>query len=142
MKSKNIFEESARVHRRKEANFQTTFNHFLKSKLKHIFVFKIPDVGYQNPFDVFSVDKYGHFHAWELKQTQTDSIPFSAVVDHQVTALEIVSGMVVIKYPKGVSIIPIDIFVDEKKRSDRKSLRWERAKELSTLIFDSKIRKE
>jgi penicillin-binding protein-related factor A (putative recombinase) len=96
----------------------------------------------QNPFDVFSVDKYGHFHAWELKQTQTDSIPFSAVVDHQVTALEIVSGMVVIKYPKGVSIIPIDIFVDEKKRSDRKSLRWERAKELSTLTFDSKIRKE
>lgn len=120
---------------KREAKFNTTFNHWLKAKLKHIFVFKIPDAGYQNPFDVFSVDKYGQFHAWELKQTQTDSIPFSAVVDHQVTALEIVSGMVVIKYPKGVAIIPIDIFVDEKKRSERKSLTWERAQVLNTLDF-------
>lgn len=121
---------------KREAKFQTTFNHFLKSSFKHIFVYKIPDGSFaQSPFDVFSVDKYGQFHAWELKQTQTDSIPFSAVVDHQVTALEIVSGMVVIKYPKGVSIIPIDIFIDEKKRSERKSLTWERAQTLNTLDF-------
>jgi len=119
---------------KREANFQTTFNHWLKDKLKHIFVFKIPDVGYQNPFDVFSVDKYGQFHAWELKQTQTDSIPFSAVVDHQVTAREIVSGMVVIKYPKFFVVIPIDIFIDERKKSSRKSLMSSRAKEISTVV--------
>lgn len=119
----------------KERSFQTRFNHFLKSSLKHIFVFKIPDAGYQNPFDVFSVDKYGQFHAWELKQTPLENIPFSSVVPHQVTALEIVSGMVVVKYPKGVAIIPIDIFVDESKRSKRRSLTWARAKELSTIEF-------
>lgn len=119
----------------KERNFQTTFNHWLKDKLKHIFVFKIPDVGFQNPFDVFSVDKYGQFHAWELKQTGTESIPFSSVVPHQVTALEIVSGMVVIKYPLGVAIIPIDIFIDENKRSKRRSLTWPRAKEIAFLVI-------
>lgn len=119
----------------KERNFQTAFNHFIKSSLKHIFVFKIPDVGFQNPFDVFSVDKYGQFHAWELKQTKVESIAFNSVVPHQVTALEIVSGMVVIKYPLGVSIIPINIFIDENKRSKRRSLTWERAQALSTIDF-------
>lgn len=119
----------------KERSFQTIFNHFLKSSLKHIFVFKIPDAGYQNPFDVFSVDKFHEFWAWELKQTKTDSIPFSVVVPHQITALEIVSGMVVIKYPKGVAIIPIDIFVMESKRSKRRSLTYIRAMELSTILF-------
>lgn len=120
---------------KREAKFQTTFNHWLKAVQKHIFVFKLPDLGVQMPFDCFSVDKYGQFHAWELKQTQTDSIPFSAVVNHQVTALEIVSGMVVIKYPKGVVIIPIDIFVDEKKRSERKSLTFSRACQIATQVI-------
>lgn len=120
---------------KREAKFNTTFNHFLKSSLKHIFVFKIPDAGYQNPFDVFSVDKYGQFHAWELKQTLTDSISFNSVVPHQVTALEIVSGMVVIKYPKGVAIIPIDLFIDENKHSKRRSLTYPRAMELSIISY-------
>lgn len=42
---------------------------------------------------------------------------------------------VVIKYPKGVAIIPIDTFLLEEKRSKRKSLTWERARELSTIDF-------
>lgn len=120
---------------KREANFQTTFNHWLKSHLKHIFVFKIPDAGYQNPFDCFSVDKHNEFWAWELKQTKTDSIPFSAVVPHQITALEIVSGYVVIKYPLGVAIILVDTFVRESKRSKRRSLTFEKAMNLSVIDF-------
>lgn len=42
---------------------------------------------------------------------------------------------VVIKYPKGVAIIPIDTFLLEEKRSKRKSLTWERAKQISTVEF-------
>lgn len=121
---------------KREAKFQTTFNHFLKSSLKHIFVYKIPDGSFaQSPFDVFSVDQYNEFYAWELKQTQTDSIPFSAVKEHQITALEIVSGYVVIKYPDGVSIILVDTFVNESKRSKRRSLTYDRAMELSSIVF-------
>src|SRR5574343_1548805 len=96
LKRKRIFRYN---YMKREAKFQTLFNHYLKDSLKHIFVFKLPDLGVQMPFDSFSVDKYGQFHAWELKQTKTDSIPFSSVVPHQSSALEIVSGMVVIKYP-------------------------------------------
>ncbi len=121
---------------KREAKFNTQFNHYLKDKLKHIFVFKIPDAGYQNPFDVFSVDKFGQFHAWELKQTETDSISFSAVVPHQITALAIVSGMVVIKYPKLFTVIPVDIFVDENKNSKRRSLTSTRAQEIATIVVN------
>lgn len=42
---------------------------------------------------------------------------------------------IVIKYPKMVAIIPIDVFVMESKRSKRRSLTWERGKELSTIEF-------
>ena len=125
-----------------EAKFNTQFNHWLKDKQKHIFVFKIPDVGYQNPFDCFSVDKFQEFWAWELKQSQTDSLPFSAVVPHQRNALLIVDGYVVIKFKSGVAIIPIDAFLLEEKRSKRKSLTWERANELSTVSFDARTRKD
>ncbi len=42
---------------------------------------------------------------------------------------------VVIKFKKGVSIIPIDLFLMESKQSKRRSLTWNRAKELSTIEF-------
>jgi len=42
---------------------------------------------------------------------------------------------VVIRYPRGVSIIPIDVFVLESKRSKRRSLTYARAVELSTIDF-------
>lgn len=121
---------------KREANFQTTFNHWLK-------------------------EVYRRTAAFELKQTSTNSLPFSAVVPHQRQALLQVRhsclvykipdvgfqnpfdtlGMcgqpayVAIRYPKGVAIIPIDIFLLEESRSKRKSLTWERAKELSTIDF-------
>lgn len=122
---------------KREANFQTTFNHWLKNVYKKT-------------------------AAFELKQTKTDSIPFSAVVPHQIASLEQVRhgtfvfkipdagyqnpfdcfcmtempAYVVIKYPKGVVIIPIDTFVLESKRSKRRSLTWDRAKQLSTITVD------
>ena len=51
--------------RKKEANFQTTFNHWLKNVYKRT-------------------------GAFELKQTQTDSLPFSDVQEHQIQALQAV----------------------------------------------------
>lgn len=119
---------------KREANFQRMFNHWLKEKYGQIFVFKLPDCGYQNPFDVFSVDAKGKFSAWELKQTQTDSIPFSAVMDHQIKALEIVDGYIAIKYPSFFCVINVHVFVEEKKKSDRKSLTSSRAKEIAHLV--------
>lgn len=124
----------------KEKNFQITFNHWLKNVYK----------------------KTG---AFELKQTKTNSIPFDAVKDNQVLGLLAVRhqtlvlklpdvGMqmpfdcfcmteqpayVVIKYPKGVAIIPIDTFVLESSRSKRRSLTYERALSLSTVKFTSKL---
>ena len=39
-------------------------------------------------------------------------------------------GMIVIKYPQGFVIIPVRDFIAERERSDRRSLTWDRAKEL------------
>lgn len=96
--------------------------------------------------------------AFELKQTTGTSLPFSAVQEHQICALQAVktSGLlykapddsrgikpfdffylkhapayVVIKYPQGFVVIDVDIFCDEKERSTRKSLTWERSLELA-----------
>lgn len=94
--------------------------------------------------------------ALELKQTQTDSIPFSAVEEHQIDALIAVKygdkgllykapddsraikpfdlfylhwtdAYIVIKYPQGFVIISIESFIGERDSSKRKSLTWERA---------------
>jgi len=119
----------------KEKNFQTKFNHWLKNVYKKTAVF-------------------------ELKQCET-SLPFSEVKPHQIAALEQVrhgtlvfkipdSGFqnpfdcfclteqpayIVIKFKKGVAIIPVDVFVLESRRSKRRSITWERAKQLSTIEF-------
>lgn len=96
--------------------------------------------------------------SYELKQTETDSISFSAVKDKQISwllmlssdtgALVRVQGMsgepdyiwgrkmdcyVFIKYPQGFVGIEVRDFVQEKKNSLRKSLTWDRAKEISTI---------
>lgn len=41
---------------------------------------------------------------------------------------------IVIKYPKGTAFITINNFIFEKERSKRKSLTWERAKEIASRI--------
>ena len=95
---------------------------------------------------------------FELKQTMKDSIPFNALEEHQENALLAASGKegvlykipddsrsvkpfdygfhrrvpayIVIKYPQGFVIIPVRDFIAERERSDRRSLTWDRAKEL------------
>lgn len=69
-----------------EANFQSKFNNYLK----HV---------------------YKKTGAFELKQTQTDSLPFSAVEDHQVEALQNVDGgTFVFKIPDCGYQNPFDCF--------------------------------
>lgn len=102
---------------------------------------------------------------YELKQTTKDSLPFSCVAEHQLNALLACNSdkgfwykisdqsqgikpfdgiyyrnspaWIVIKYPRFFVIIGIQTFIFEKKRSKRKSLTAERAKEISvkTVIF-------
>jgi hypothetical protein len=117
---------------RREAAFQTFFNKWLRENYKGSGVF-------------------------ELKQTQTDSISFSAVKEHQIAGLLAAKhgtlihklsdetrgfkpfdsfilrntpAYVVIKYPKGFVMIDIDAFIFEKNNSIRKSLTYSRALEL------------
>ncbi len=99
--------------------------------------------------------------AFELKQTTTDSIPFSALQEHQADALLATKSQtgllykapddsrsskpydlfylrnayawVVIKYPHAFYIIDIDTFLLESKNSKRRSLTSARAKEIATL---------
>ncbi len=117
---------------KREANYQTYFNKWVKNVYKKTAVF-------------------------ELKQTQGDSIPFSDVVPHQVAALEQVRNgtfvykipdagfqnpfdsfcltkipaFVVFFYAKSFHLISIDTFLLEKERSKRKSLTEKRAFEIS-----------
>jgi len=115
-----------------EAKWQTVFNSYVREK-----------------------KLYGYF---ELKQTKKDSIPFNSVEDHQIEGLLAAKSngfvwklsdadmrtkpfdsfntmpapsFVVIKFPDGFYIIPVDRFVLEKEISERESLTVDRAKELS-----------
>lgn len=99
--------------------------------------------------------------AFEIKQTTSDAILFSAVEDHQIEGLLAVqqsgfvyklsdadsrrkpfdvvatswmTGYVVIKYPKITCVMTVNNFVWERDHSKRKSLTLERAKEISTYI--------
>ena len=118
---------------KKEAKFNTFFNHWLKEvykktgayELKQVehmmpfdavvphqilalqnvrhntFVWKIPDAGYQNPFDTFCLNE--------------------------------MPAYVVIKFKSFFVLIDVDTFVLEKKRSARKSLLASRAQEIATV---------
>ena len=89
---------------------------------------------------------------FELKQSKTDSIPFNCLEEHQINYnlaerklvrvqgsigepdmifLNRVPSYVVIRFKSGFCIIPINSFLKEKKISDRKSLTYLRAKQLS-----------
>jgi len=67
-------------------------------------IYKIPDVGYQNPFDSFCLSN--------------------------------VPAYVVIKYPDFFCLIDIDDWMNEVKRSTRKSLISSRAREISTVVVE------
>ena len=97
--------------------------------------------------------------AFEIKQTQGKSLPFSALAEHQKRALLIakhgffkhkivdagwenpfdafslfqVPAYVVVFFGRNFYMIDIDVFMQEKEISKRKSLTEETAKKLSTL---------
>lgn len=118
---------------KREANFTIYFRHWLKA----------------NTFMASS--------AFELKQTTTDSLPFSSVKQHQINALlavknaesgvlykapddsmgskpfdlfylRLAEAYIVVKYPKLFVIIDIEDFLHEMQISKRKSLISSRAK--------------
>ena len=119
--------------RKNEAKFQTIFNQYLRKKRM---------VGF-----------------FELKEAHGNSIPFSAVKEHQLSGLIAASnngfiwklsdedqrekpfdcmyagqapGYVVIKFGKVFYIMTAQVFEEERDLSTRKSLTRQRAKELST----------
>ncbi len=100
---------------------------------------------------------------FELKQTHTDSIPFNCVEEPQVDASMCVKwsnkgylirnqagtpgapdysfyrnapAYIVIKYPKFFVLIDIEMFIEEKKKSKRKSLTSDRAKEIAWKVVN------
>ncbi len=95
----------------------------------------------------------------EIKQTETDSIPFSSVKQHQLNysmAITSDNGVLIrvqggngepdyvylrklkayigIKYPAGFVLIDNIVFMKEKELSKRKSLTWDRAKKIADII--------
>lgn len=123
---------------KREAKFTVLFRHYVQSHPKYTF----------------------QSCAFELKQTTSDSIPFSDVKEHQIDALLAVKhgekgllykapddsraikpfdlfylfrgdAYIVIRYPKFFCIIDIDEFCREQKRNKRKSLTADRAKDIS-----------
>lgn len=122
------------------------------------------EANFQSTFGKWAKQVYRKTAAFELKQTQTNSLPFNSLQNHQAQALlharwetlfykipdvgyqnpfdcftlSGVPAYVVIKYPDFFCLIDIETFLLEQKRSKRKSLTSERAKELSTTIVDLK----
>jgi hypothetical protein len=120
---------------KREAEFGRLFRHWIKANRPH------------------------ESAAYELKQTLTDSIPFSDVQDHQIDALLAVEdahllykipddsrgvkpfdmvyltrakAYVVIRFPEWFCGIRVKVFIEEKKTSKRKSLTARRALDIAT----------
>jgi penicillin-binding protein-related factor A (putative recombinase) len=101
--------------------------------------------------------------AFELKQTTTDSIPFSDVQEHQIVALQAAKGdgllykipddsrgvkpfdfvfmqtvqaYIVIRFPNLFCLIPVDRFTEERDISERKSLTSARARQIALICVD------
>lgn len=123
---------------RRESKFSTLFRHWIRAHPPHV---------------------TSHY---ELKQTESDSIPFSALEDHQVVYGEALRDSedgilmrnmggngepdytyfhrdpvyIVVKFPTCFSIISLASFELERTFSDRKSLTSERAREIAFQTVD------
>ena|SRR3990167_6622645 len=112
-------------------------------------------------FRLWALEHFSYTAIFEIKYARKDSLPFSDVKEGQVAKMLKIrhdkflwknpdTGMetppdffllvqeptfVVIKYPKGVAIIPIDVWCLESSRSKRRSLTYARAMEISTIDF-------
>ena len=102
--------------------------------------------------------------SFEIKQTSSDSIPFSKITQAQIDygkaikskkgvllrTQAVTEGMpdyiylrnipayIVIKYPRFFCIIDIDVFDAENKRSKRRSLTSKRAAEIAQIVIHSR----
>lgn len=102
--------------------------------------------------------------AFELKQTTEDSIPFSDVQPHQIDALltakrgggllykapddsrgmkpfdlfflTAAEAYVVIRFPNCFTVIDVEVFIEEKAKSQRKSLTWYRAQAIAKFVIE------
>lgn len=107
------------------------------------------------------LEKKGITAVFEIKFSTKDSIAFDAIKEHQIWnllkvrhqtfvykipdmgerspfdifSMKEMPAYIVIKYPKGVAIISVDIWCLESSRSKRRSLTFERAKSLSVIDF-------
>lgn len=108
-------------------------------------------------FNKWVKNVYKKTAAFELKQTQTNSLPFSALAEHQKQALYAVKhstfvhkiidagfqnpfdsfslsevpAFIVVKYPDFWCMIDIDVWIHEEENSERKSITSERAKTIA-----------
>lgn len=115
------------------------------------------EAAFYGTFRSFLQNRFKRSGAFEIKQTTKDSIPFSAVQPHQIAALiaakrgtlvykppddtrgfkpcdflvlHSVRAYVVIKYPEGFVLIDVDDWSEEERKSQSKSLTWERARQI------------
>lgn len=121
------------------------------------------EANFNSYFNKWVKNVYRKTAAFELKQTQTDSLPFSALQEHQAQALlqarwetfvfkipdagyqnpfdcfslSGVPAYVVVFYADGkfFCLIDIETFMLEDKRSKRRSLTASRAKDIATLVI-------
>lgn len=127
---------------KREAKFGLLFRHWLKH----------------------NADRFPHSCAFELKQTTSNSISFSAVEEHQIDFLKAsnsnagmlykapddsrgikpfdyffmkyAAAFVVLKFPHHFDIISVHSYELERRRSKRKSLTASRSKEISTITVN------
>lgn len=124
------------------------------------YIKKIKEKNFQSDFNKWVKGVYKKTAAFELKITKGPSLSFDAVKPHQEAALDQaknrvlvykivdcgyqnpfdslclagVPAYVVIKYPDFFCLIDIDDWLNEKQKSDRKSLTSGRAREIATVI--------
>lgn len=118
------------------------------------------EAAFNSLFNKWVKNVYRRTACFELKQTTTDSLPFSALQEHQAQALLCarwetfvfkipdagyqnpfdcfslcgVPAYVVIKYPGFFCLIDIETFQLEAGRSKRRSLTSSRAKDIAVLV--------
>ena len=117
---------------------------------------------FQSHFNKFLKNVHKQSGAFELKVATGNRLPFSAVKEHQIKALEQVRhstfvykisdfsqmqqpfdcfsftrqpAWIVIKYEKFFCLITIDAFQAERFKSKRKSLTSERAREIASIVI-------
>jgi len=117
-----------------EAKFTTKFSHWAKRNIAPPCVFEIKET--KKDYLPFSAVR-SHQKSWLLASTRTEGVTWK-IPDAGASAkpLDVIMvgnmmSFVVINYPKGFVVINAIHFFREEEESKRKSLTYERAKEIS-----------